>query len=216
MNELQSKLEAVLFASGDSVPISRLSLSFSVPEDEIVSSARELAASYEQEQRGIRLLFLDDKLQLCSSPDFAADILRTLGQRKPPTLSQAALETLAVVAYFQPVTRAVIEKYRGVDSSYSVSQLEDRGLIEACGTLEVPGRPTLFRTTDAFLRVMNIASLEELPPLPEAQGNEREQALRDSIAKLRSSEEKDSRLQQSMFSGDEAADPEREERSEAQ
>ena len=214
MTDLRSKLEAVLFAAGDSVSISRMSLALSTPVDEIISAARELAASYEEEERGIRLLFLDDKLQLCSNPAYAEDIMRTLGQRKPPSLSQAALETLAVVAYFQPVTRAVIEKYRGVDSSYSVSQLEDRGLIEACGTMDVPGRPTLFRTTDAFLRVMHIAGLNELPPLPESQGSEREQAIRESIAKLRDRQENDNKQQQSMFFEDHPLHPEKRERSE--
>ena len=98
-------------------------------------------------------------------------------------------------AYYQPVTRAVIEKMRGVDSSYTVSALQDRGLIEACGKLEAPGRPTLYATTDAFLRVMGIETLQQLPPLPEVQGSEGTEQLRKSIAKI---QEQDSE-QQTFF-----------------
>ncbi len=202
MTDLQKKLEAVLFAAGDSVPLARLSLSFAVQVDVLIAEAKELAKAYETEQRGIRLLFLEDRLQLCTNPDFAQDITRTLGIRRQPALSQAALETLAVIAYYQPATRAVIEKYRGVDSSYSVSQLEDKGLIESCGNLDVPGRPTLFRTTDAFLRVMRISSLNDLPPLPETHDAEGEQTLRDQITKLRAADAAAGSLQQSMFPAD--------------
>ena len=103
-------------------------------------------------------------------------------------LSSAALEILAIVAYYQPVTRAVIEKMRGVDSSYTVSALQDRGLIRACGQLDAPGRPTLFETTDAFLRVMGVEKLEDLPPLPEVQGSEGTEQLRRNIEKLKNAE----------------------------
>ena len=99
-------------------------------------------------------------------------------------LSQAALETLAVVAYFQPVTRAYIEQVRGVDSSYSVSVLSERGLIEECGRLEAPGRPAVFRTTDVFLRTMGITRLSELPVLPEVSGGEGLEKLQSAIDKL--------------------------------
>ena len=156
-----------------------------------------LAEDYDREKRGIRLLRMDNKLQLCSAPEYAQLIVRTLEQRKPPMLSQSALETLSIVAYYQPVTRAVIEKMRGVDSSYTVSALQERGLIEACGKLEAPGRPTLYATTDAFLRVMGIESLQQLPPLPEVQGSEGTEQLRKSIAKL---QEPDAEQQQTLFS----------------
>lgn len=103
-------------------------------------------------------------------------------------LSQAALETLAIVAYFQPVTRAYIEQVRGVDSSYTVGALQERGLIEECGRLEVPGRPSVFRTTDVFLRTMGISSLTELPPLPEVSASEGMEKLKDAIDKLQTPE----------------------------
>lgn len=195
MTDLKAALEAVLFAAGESVPVGRLSLVFAVEQDEILQAAKELSDEYDRGGRGIRLLRMDNKLQLCSAPEYAQLIVKTLEQRKPPMLSQSALETLAIVAYYQPVTRAVIEKMRGVDSSYTVSALQDRGLIEACGKLEAPGRPTLYATTDAFLRVMGIETLQQLPPLPEVQGSEGTEQLRKSIAKI---QEQDSE-QQTFF-----------------
>ena len=195
MTDLKSALEAVLFASGESVPTARLSLAFAVEQEEISRAAEELAEEYEKGKRGIRLLRMDNKLQLCSAPEYAQLIVKTLEQRKPPMLSAAALETLAIIAYYQPVTRAVIEKMRGVDSSYTVAALQERGLIEACGKLEAPGRPTLFATTDVFLRVMGIQTLQQLPPLPETQGSEGTEQLRRSIAKLQEPESS----QQTLF-----------------
>ena len=99
-------------------------------------------------------------------------------------LSQSALETLAIVAYFQPVTRAYIDRVRGVDSSYTVGALMDRGLIEIAGRLEAPGRPALFRTTDVFLRTVGISRREELPPLPELSGSEGVEKLQQAIDEL--------------------------------
>ncbi len=199
MTSLNNALEAVLFAAGESVPVARLSLVFEVGPEEILKAAGELAEEYERNERGIRLLQMNNRLQLCSSPDYAQLIVKTLEQRKPPALSQSALETLSIVAYYQPVTRAVIEKMRGVDSSYTVTALQERGLIEACGKLEAPGRPTLYATTDAFLRVMGIQTLQQLPPLPEVQGSEGTEQLRQSIARL---QEPDS-AQQTLFNENE-------------
>ena len=199
MTSLNNALEAVLFAAGESVPVARLSLVFEVGPEEILKAAGELAEEYERNERGIRLLQMNNRLQLCSSPDYAQLIVKTLEQRKPPALSQSALETLSIVAYYQPVTRAVIEKMRGVDSSYTVTALQERGLIEACGKLEAPGRPTLYATTDAFLRVMGIQTLQQLPPLPEVQGSEGTEQLRQSIARL---QEPDS-TQQTLFNENE-------------
>lgn len=184
MIDLISVIEAILFAAGESVPIARLSLVLGVSEEEIVRAARELQEQYSSQQRGMRVLRLEDKFQMCSAPEFAPYISKTLEQRKPPVLSQPALETLAVVAYFQPVTRAYVDQVRGVDSSYTVGVLCERGLIEECGRLEVPGRPAVFRTTDVFLRTMGIGSLDELPPLPDMTNGEGIEKLQDAIDKL--------------------------------
>ena len=177
MTDLKSALEAVLFAAGESVPVGRLSLVFAVEQEDIMQAAKELSDEYDREGRGIRLLRMDNMLQLCSAPEYADYIRAALETRKPPKLTQAALEVLSVVAYFQPVTRAYIESVRGVDSSYTVSVLEERGLIESCGHLDAPGRPTLFRTTPNFLRTFGLSSLQELPELPE-EGAEGEDQLK--------------------------------------
>ena len=182
--DISSAIEAILFAAGESVPVGRLSLVLDTDEGEISQIARELSERYEREQRGVRLLFLDDKLQLCSAPEYAPFIIKTLEQRKPPVLSQPALETLAIVAYFQPVTRAYIDRVRGVDSSYTVSVLLERGLIEISGRLDAPGRPALFRTTDVFLRTMGISELSQLPPLPDLSSGEGVEKLQQAIEEL--------------------------------
>ena len=184
MCDISSAIEAILFAAGDSVPIARLSLILEVYEGEIENAAAALAEKYVSEGRGIRILRLDDKLQMCSAPEYASYISKALEQRKPPMLSQPALETLAVVAYFQPVTRAYIDQVRGVDSSYTVGVLIDRGLIERCGKLDVPGRPSLLRTTDVFLRTMGVSRLEELPELPDISSGDGVKKLEDAIEKL--------------------------------
>lgn len=186
MIDIISVIEAVLFAAGESVPVGRLSLVLGVDEKEVLSAARELQNKYSSEQRGMRILCLDDKLQMCSAPEYASYISRVLEQRKPPVLSQPALETLAVVAYFQPVTRAYVEQVRGVDSSYTVSALCERGLIEECGRLDVPGRPAVFRTTDVFLRTMGISGLSQLPSLPDMSSGEGVEKLQSEINKLQS------------------------------
>lgn len=189
--DISSAIEAILFAAGDSIPIDRLSLILGTPEDEVSLIAHELAEKYEREGRGMRVLRLDDRLQMCSAPEYAPYITRALEQRKPPMLSQPALETLAVVAYFQPVTRAYIDQVRGVDSSYTVGVLAERGLIEVCGKLDVPGRPSLFRTTDVFLRTMGIENLSELPPLPDMSSTEGIEKLQNAIDELQNGANKD-------------------------
>ena len=189
--DVKSALEAILFASGDSVPTARLSLVLGVDEAEIERELDTLIDEYELQERGMRILRLDDKVQMCSAPEYAEVITKCMEQRKPPMLSQAALETLAVVAYFQPVTRAYVEQVRGVDSSYSISMLAERGLIEECGRLEVPGRPAVFRTTDVFLRTMGVSRLSELPPLPEMSAPDGQEKLQQAIDRLSAEKHQD-------------------------
>ena len=165
-DELLSVIEAILFAAGDPVPAPRIALVTGEQTQTIISAAKDLAAAYEENRCGMRLVQMNDLLQLCSAPEYADYIRRTLEQRKPPKLSQPALEVLTIIAYYQPTTRAYVDQIRGVDSSYTVGLLLDRHLIEECGRLQVPGRPRLYRTTQAFLRAFHLNSLEELPQLP--------------------------------------------------
>ncbi len=188
IKETEAAVEAILFASGEPVPVEKIAAVLGTGEDEIYSAAERLADDYSVNRRGIRLLRLENRLQMTSSPEFAGEVVRALEQRRPPRLSPAALETLAIVAYYQPVTRAYIEQVRGVDSSYTVGVLADKGLIEPCGKLEVPGRPTLFKTGDGFLRTMGISSLDELPPLPDLTSDEGIIALQNTIDAMKNAE----------------------------
>ena len=188
-SQLKHAIEAILFASGDPVSADRLALILDSDRDAVLDAGAALAAEYEAGQRGVRLVRLNDSLQLHSAPEYALEITRTLEQRRAPKLSQASLEVLAVVAYFQPVTRAYIEQLRGLDSSYTVGVLTDRGLIETCGHLEAVGRPMLYRTTDLFLRTMGVSSLEELPPLPEVTGSDAVLQLQQKVEALKAAEE---------------------------
>ena len=185
-NSIVPALEAVLFASGEPVPAARLSLIFAVPEEVIDDAAQELEREYAENGRGIRLLRLGASLQLCSAPEYAKLVARVIEHRAAPRLSPGALEALAVIAYFQPVTRAYVEQVRGVDSSYTVASLAEKGLIEPAGRLEAPGRPTLYRTTEAFLRVMGVSSLNELPALPDLTEADGLEKLQDAVEKLKS------------------------------
>ncbi len=183
--EMKHAIEAILFASGEPVSAERISLVLDSDKDTVLEAGLELAEEYEKERRGFRVVRLNDSLQLHSAPEHATVITRALEQRRAPKLSQASLEVLAIVAYFQPVTRAYIEQMRGLDSSYTVSVLAERGLIEPCGHLEAVGRPTLFRTTDLFLRTMGVSSLEELPALPEVTGSDAARQLQEKVDMLR-------------------------------
>lgn len=188
-NDIRSAIEAILFASGDPVPIARISAVLGVSETEIEECAAELSDELSFDRRGIRLVKLNDMLQLCSAAEWATEISHALEQRKPPRLTQAALEVAAIVAYYQPVTRAYIEQVRGVDSSYTVGILTERGLIEPCGRLDVPGRPTLFRTSELFLRTLGISSLDELPELPDMTTDEGMEKLESAIEALKAADD---------------------------
>ena len=183
--EMKHAVEAILFASGEPVSAERIALVLDSDKDAILALGQELMEEYEAEKRGFRVVRLNDSLQFHSAPEHATAITRALEQRRAPKLSQASLEVLAIVAYFQPVTRAYIEQMRGLDSSYTVSVLAERGLIEPCGHLEAVGRPTLFRTTDLFLRTMGVSSLEELPTLPEVTGSDAARQLQEKVDMLR-------------------------------
>ena len=165
--ELERSLEAVLFAAGEPVPVERLCLGLETDRPSIDAAAKKLMDRYKYDRRGIRLVRLDTSYQLCSAPEYAAQVRKTLESRRPPKLSPPALEVLAVIAYFQPVTRAYVDQVRGVDSSYTVGLLLERELIEESGRLPVPGRPILYKTTKNFLRCFGLTSPEELPALPE-------------------------------------------------
>ena len=159
-------MEGILFAAGEPVNIDRICLALELDKPTAEQVLQELGDYYAFERRGIRLVRMENCYQLCSAPDYADIIRKAFEIRKPAKLSQPALEVLTIIAYYQPTTRAYVDQIRGVDSSYTVGLLLDRHLIEECGRLQVPGRPRLYRTTQAFLRAFHLNSLEELPQLP--------------------------------------------------
>lgn len=168
IKDIESAVEGILFAAGEPVSVKRLCAVLELDRETVESVVRNLADYYTYERRGMRIVTLEDSYQMCSAPEHAEKIRLALETRKPPQLSQPALESLAVIAYFQPATRAFVEQIRGVDSAYTVNLLAERGLIEEAGRLSVPGRPVLFRTTKLFLRCFGLSSLEDLPPLPDS------------------------------------------------
>jgi segregation and condensation protein B len=167
LHDIERVLEGILFAAGEPVSAERIAAVLGTDTDIIFDTAQKLSDEYSYNRRGIRIVRLDKSLQMCSSPEVSDYIRLCLETRKPPQLSKPALEVLAVIAYYQPTTRAYVEQVRGVDSSYTVGLLHERGLIEPCGRLAVPGRPVLYKTTDGFLRTFGISSLDELPELPD-------------------------------------------------
>ncbi len=166
IKEIEAAIEGILFASGEPVSIERICMATELDRPTAEQVLRRLGDYYAYERRGIRLVQMDESYQLCSSPDYADTIRRAFEIRKTAKLSQPALEVLTIIAYYQPTTRAYVDQVRGVDSSYTMSLLLERGMIEECGRLQVPGRPHLYRTTKKFLRDFHLSSLEELPELP--------------------------------------------------
>ena len=165
LTELQRAIEAILFAAGERVETSRLALALETDEKDIIEAADALAGSLAFERRGIRILRLDNGYQMVSSGEMADYVTKALETRKPPKLSSSQLEALTIIAYYQPATKAMVEQIRGVDSSYSISALVNKKLIEEAGRLNVPGRPIQYKTTPDFLRTFGLATLEELPPI---------------------------------------------------
>lgn len=163
--DLQRAVEAILFAAGERVELSRLAMALETDVSEIAAAVDALANTYAYERRGIRILKLEDGYQMVSSGEMAEYVTKALETRKPPKLSASQLEALTIVAYYQPATKAMVEQIRGVDSSYSISALLNKKLIEEAGRLNVPGRPIQYRTTPDFLRTFGFSSLEELPPI---------------------------------------------------
>ncbi len=162
---LQRAIEAILFAAGERIDIARLSAVLETDPADIEQVADNLANIYAYERRGIRIVKLEKGYQMVSSGEMADYVTKALETRKPPKLSSSQLETLTIIAYYQPATKAMVEQIRGVDSAYSVAALLNKKLIEEAGRLNVPGRPIQYKTTPDFLRTFGLSSLEELPPI---------------------------------------------------
>ncbi|MGQ9491684.1 MAG: SMC-Scp complex subunit ScpB [Anaerolineae bacterium] len=165
--ELPTILESLLFVAPTPTPVDKLSQVLGVSKEAVEKALADLADAYVKERRGLRVLRKGDRVQLTSAPEAARYIEHFLGLELNSKLSTAALETLAVIAYRQPITRAEIEAIRGVSCEGVLRTLLARELVEPVGRLEQPGRPFLYGTTAQFLRYFGLDSLDKLPPLPE-------------------------------------------------
>lgn len=171
MNEksIIAALESVLFVAGDAVDMSQLAAALEIDKDlmeQIVEAERQKRL---EENAGILITRVDDKLQLCSNPQYARQVEDVIQPVRKARLSQSMLETLAIIAYKQPITRFEIEQIRGVKSNYSVAMLIEKGLIDRAGRKKTLGNPMLYVTNEEFLRHFQLNSLDDLPPLKEAE-----------------------------------------------
>lgn len=163
MKELEAAIEAILFASGDSVAVDKIAAAL---EQDIPTTKKiigNMMLAYQKEERGIQIIELEQSYQLCTKKDMYEYLIRVAKQPRKITLTEVALETLSIIAYKQPVTKAEIEKIRGVKCDHAVNKLVEYNLVKELGRLDAPGRPILFGTTEEFLRNFGVHSLEELP-----------------------------------------------------
>ena len=181
IKQYQAAIEAILFASGEPVPVSRLALALELDEDTTRRIAEDWAQDVNTREGGMTALRLDDQYQLCSRKAYAGYVRKAMDIRRNTPLSQAAMEVLAIIAYNQPVTRPFVEQVRGVDCSAVIQGLQQKGLIEEKGRMDLPGRPLLYGTTANFLRCFGIASLEQLPPLPQKEDNTMRETTLDEV-----------------------------------
>ena len=165
LKNIEGAIEAILFAAGYPVKYEKIAEVIGLDTENTKKIISIMAEGYngEKSKRGLSLLMFDETCQLCTKEQYGPYIREALGIRRGGNLSASSMEVLAIVAYNQPVTRTFVDQVRGVDSSYAVNSLIDKGLIESCGRLDAPGRPMLYITTDKFLRVFGIQSLTELP-----------------------------------------------------
>ena len=165
LKNIEGAIEAILYAAGYPVKYEKIAevIGLDVSNTKKIISLMSEAFNGENSKRGISLLMFDDTCQLCTKEQYGPYIREALGIKRGGNLSASSMEVLAIVAYNQPITRTFIDQVRGVDSSYAVNSLIDKGLIESCGRLDAPGRPMLYVTTDKFLRVFGLRSIIELP-----------------------------------------------------
>lgn len=181
IKQYQAALEAILFASGEPMSLSRLAQALELDEETTGRLADDWVQDVNTRQGGITALRLEDSYQLCSSKEYAAYVRRAMEIRRNAPLSQAAMEVLAIIAYNQPVTRPFVEQVRGVDCSGVMQSLQQKGLIEEKGRLDLPGRPLLYGTTQSFLRCFGLNSPEQLPPLPQKQEQSLDETTMDEL-----------------------------------
>lgn len=179
--KMKQIIESIMFAIGREVSLNELSSVLEVTPENVQEIIESMKAEFEENERGIEIIKVNDGYQLCSKKENYEYIYQIIDKRNKPNLSQAALETLAIIAYNPKITRAEIESIRGVNSDGTIYKLLDHNLIEEAGRLDAPGRPTTYQTTKEFLRLFGYTSLEELPELPRYKVDENQQIVIEDL-----------------------------------
>lgn len=181
IEQIKSIIESILFAAGRDVKITEFMSVLELGKDEIMPIIENLINEYKAKDRGIEIIKVNDGFQMCTKKENYEYLYQIFDKRSKPNLSNAALETLSIIAYNPKITRAEIESIRGVNSDGTIYKLMEYGLIESAGKLDLPGRPTAYRTTDNFLKTFGFTSLEELPELPKYKIDENQQIVIDDL-----------------------------------
>lgn len=174
-------IEAILFAAGRVIKINELMAILEISSDEIISIVNNMGEEYAKNNRGIEIIKVEDGYQLTTKKEMYEYLYPIFDKRSKPNLSQASMETLAIIAYNPKITRAEIEQIRGVSSDATIYKLLEYNLIENVGKADLPGKPTMYATTESFLKMFGIASLDELPELPKYKLDENEQIIIEDI-----------------------------------
>ena len=181
IDKIKAIIEAILFAAGREVSKKELILSLEISEDDLENIIKNMIEEYKKDYRGIEIIKVEDGYQLCSKKELHEYIYTIIDKRTRPNLSNAALETLAIIAYNPRITRAEIENIRGVSADASVYKLLEYGLIEEAGKTDLPGRPMSYKTTKEFLKLFGYTSLEDLPELPKYKLDGNQQIVIDEL-----------------------------------
>ena len=180
-NKIKGVIESILFAAGREVRINELMSALELSSEEIIEAVNSLKLDYKKEDRGLEIINVEDAYQLCTKKENYDYIYPIFDKRNKPNLSQAALETLAIIAYNPRITRAEIETIRGVNSDGTIYKLLDYNLIEEAGKLDAPGKPMTYKTSKEFLKMFGISNLSELPKLPKYKLDSNRQIVIDEI-----------------------------------
>ena len=189
--KIKGVIESILFAAGREVRITELMSALELSSDEIIKAVNELKQDYKDESRGLEIVSIEDSYQLSTKRENYEYIYPVFDKRSKPNLSQAALETLAIIAYNPRITRAEIETIRGVNSDGTIYKLLDYNLIEEAGKLDAPGKPMTYKTSNEFLKMFGISNLRDLPPLPKYKLDENRQIVIDEIIEEQEAESQD-------------------------
>ena len=190
IEKTEAAIEAILFTMGESVEAEKIAVAIEHDVDTTVKIIHNMMDKYENEDRGIKIIELEGSFQLCTKEEYYDNLIRICSQPRRYTLTDAALETLSIIAYKQPVTKIEIEKIRGVNSDRSVNKLVELELVKEVGRLDAPGRPMLFGTTEEFLRTFGVGSIDELPVISEDMVEQyKEEAEYEVASEIKSSDD---------------------------